>query len=235
VTTTPPHAPDCAKVCATCPWLVKNHGRPHKGGWYSKRNLLRLWNGLRLGKAPGTLCHSTDPNAPDYDGKPGAKPGGEKPCGGVIALICIETDALNRAGGYAQYAASREKPIARRAFAGIVSRIMFQEMPSAVDATEVIGLPWQQEKGASHAPDCRCAECDERLEWELEELGFEWEDATGEPGRYDTATPDDLAKVRAFLRRPVDPAGPVADAAYLVRGTEDEQMDAMLEDCESDA
>lgn len=33
-------------------------------GWYSKKNLLRLWAGLRTGEAPGMTCHPTDKSNP---------------------------------------------------------------------------------------------------------------------------------------------------------------------------
>lgn len=30
------------RICDTCPWRVKNHGKPHAAGWYKISNLRRL-------------------------------------------------------------------------------------------------------------------------------------------------------------------------------------------------
>jgi hypothetical protein len=40
---------------------MSNQGRPHRDGWFTKKNLRRLWNALRRGEAPGMTCHPTHP------------------------------------------------------------------------------------------------------------------------------------------------------------------------------
>ena len=51
--------------CQGCPWRIPNWGKPTKGGFYTKRNLLRLWNSLRRGGRPQS-CHMTDTSHPDH-------------------------------------------------------------------------------------------------------------------------------------------------------------------------
>lgn len=51
--------PACALACLACPWRLSNQGRPTPGGWYTRRNLDRLWAGLRRGTRMS--CHPTDP------------------------------------------------------------------------------------------------------------------------------------------------------------------------------
>lgn len=52
---TPPAAP---RPCLPCPWRLANQGRRHPDGWYTARNLARLWAGLRRGE--DMSCHPTD-------------------------------------------------------------------------------------------------------------------------------------------------------------------------------
>lgn len=91
------------RPCGTCPWRPENHGAENPEGWeetnqqiqeehgesledwYSEENLRRLWEGLRTGRAPGMICHATDPNADDYGGDP-AKEGHERYCTGALIL-----------------------------------------------------------------------------------------------------------------------------------------------------
>lgn len=84
------------RVCDTCPWLKKNHGKRHAAGWYRASNLRRLWNGLRTGNAPGMICHSTDPNNKEYGGDANIVPGHENECGGALMLVIRNVDALNK-------------------------------------------------------------------------------------------------------------------------------------------
>ena len=79
--------------CAQCPWRRENQGKRHPHGFYTKRNLLRLWNGLRTGKKPQS-CHLTDPNHPDHIAvgcKPDSKP---VECIGSVALLARELEHL---------------------------------------------------------------------------------------------------------------------------------------------
>lgn len=52
--------PSSADPCAACPWREANRGKRHPDGWYTQRNLTRLWAGLRAGN--GMSCHPTDPD-----------------------------------------------------------------------------------------------------------------------------------------------------------------------------
>ena len=56
------------RACAHCPWRLSNQGKPHPHSFYSKRNLARLWAGLRSGRAPGMTCHPTDPRMAEFEG-----------------------------------------------------------------------------------------------------------------------------------------------------------------------
>lgn len=60
--------------CLACPWGTANRSRPTPGGWYSRRNLDRLWSGLRRGARMS--CHPTDPRMADVveDGYAGFSP-----------------------------------------------------------------------------------------------------------------------------------------------------------------
>lgn len=74
--------------CAACPWRTENHGKRHRFGFYTKQNLIRLWNGIRRG---GDMsCHPTDPSHPEHvacGAKPGSKP---KECAGSVILALRE-------------------------------------------------------------------------------------------------------------------------------------------------
>lgn len=59
-------APALESPCGACPWRTSNQGRQHPNGWYTKRNLSRLWGGMRRGEA--MTCHPTDPSNPMPDG-----------------------------------------------------------------------------------------------------------------------------------------------------------------------
>ena len=87
----------CLKVCDSCPWLRANHGKPHPAKWYSLANLRRLWNGLRRGKAPGMICHSSDPRSEEY-GSTIAVKSNNKPreCAGALVLVIKHINEVNR-------------------------------------------------------------------------------------------------------------------------------------------
>lgn len=92
-----------ASPCATCPWRRSNQtaaarrtspkadGARHR--WFSVANLRRLWSGARDGHP--TICHATDPNAPEYGGKE-AKTGHERICIGALILVTRAMDDVNR-------------------------------------------------------------------------------------------------------------------------------------------
>lgn len=83
--------PKCSRACDACPWRQSNQGKRTSGGWYTKANLRRLWNGLKTGDAPGMTCHPTDPDNPPSDEGKQAKPGAEThECYGALLLIARE-------------------------------------------------------------------------------------------------------------------------------------------------
>lgn len=97
-------------ACAHCPWRRSNQGKPHPDGWYTKKNLRRLWAGLRSGEAPGMTCHPTDPNNPVPEGtKPVPADVETRECYGALLLVARElrvVDQLEKAGvGRGLYAA----------------------------------------------------------------------------------------------------------------------------------
>lgn len=54
------------KACADCPWRLSNHGGRHQHGFFTKRNLARLWAGLRRGERMS--CHPTDSRMAEFEG-----------------------------------------------------------------------------------------------------------------------------------------------------------------------
>lgn len=56
---------DLKKACEQCPWRLSNQGKRHFGGFYTKKNLTRLWNQIRNGGGQQS-CHLTDPRHPDH-------------------------------------------------------------------------------------------------------------------------------------------------------------------------
>ena len=106
--------PKCLKVCPTCPWIRQNHGKKHPAKWYSLANLKRLWNGVRTGKAPGMVCHSTDPESPEYGGtNPNIKPGAEHECAGLIQIVIKQVDSVNESKTFKEYQAKHKFPFTR--------------------------------------------------------------------------------------------------------------------------
>lgn len=83
--------------CAACPWRASNQGKPHPHGWYSKKNLRRLWAGLRSGKAPGMTCHPTDPDNEVPEGHRPAPEGNDaRECAGALILVQRELKLLEK-------------------------------------------------------------------------------------------------------------------------------------------
>lgn len=71
--------------CKACPWRLSNQGIRHPGGWYTKKNLARLWAGMRRGER--MTCHPTDqtnPLPPGFDPVPDHVEVHE--CGGSLIL-----------------------------------------------------------------------------------------------------------------------------------------------------
>jgi hypothetical protein len=137
------------KICETCPWLRKNHGRPPKEGWYkgwyTERNLRRLWTGLRTGAAPGMICHSTDPNNAEYGGPGKVKAGHLQECGGAVLLVALNLKAVEE--GRPQ---PIQPPMTKGALAEWVWRILTRGGTITVDdRSDEVGVPWQKPGGCT--------------------------------------------------------------------------------------
>lgn len=129
--------PKPLRVCATCPWLTGNHRKKHPAGWYNVGNLRRLWNGLRTGKAPGMICHSSDPNSPEYGGKGDIKPGQEHECAGALTLIFANVNAFGE-----NQPQPFQPPMKKPAIADFVYRKVIGDLPAVEDRRADISLPW---------------------------------------------------------------------------------------------
>lgn len=80
--------------CAQCPWRISNQGKRHPDGWYTKKNLRRLWVGLRRGEQ--MTCHPTDPTNPIPDGARSVPEGTTtKLCAGAEVLVQREAQRCN--------------------------------------------------------------------------------------------------------------------------------------------
>jgi hypothetical protein len=71
--------------CSECPWRTVNQGKPHPHGWYTKKNLARLWAALRRGESMS--CHPTDVDNIVPEGGRVVPPGTEAhECAGALLL-----------------------------------------------------------------------------------------------------------------------------------------------------
>lgn len=87
-----------SKPCAQCPWRISNHGKPHPGGFYTRRNIKRLWNQIRSGGRPQG-CHLTDPSHPDHIAAGCAPNAKAQECPGSVILIKRELLTLTNSVG----------------------------------------------------------------------------------------------------------------------------------------
>jgi hypothetical protein len=76
-------------ACNQCPWRVTNHGKRNLHGFYTKKNLTRMWNGLRTGHSMS--CHPTDPSRRDHQAQPDSI---ARECSGAVILIQREIAAM---------------------------------------------------------------------------------------------------------------------------------------------
>lgn len=74
--------------CAACPWRTANHLKKHKFGFYTKKNLTRLWRGLRTGNSMS--CHPTDPSHPDHLACGTSPDATVRECAGAVILVLRE-------------------------------------------------------------------------------------------------------------------------------------------------
>lgn len=120
-------------ACLACPWRLANQGTAHPDGWYTQKNLSRLWARLRRG---GDMsCHPTDPTVPISDK---AKAAGYRiapehaevrECVGAHVLKQRE---LMRAQDYptpAAYRRANPLGLTREGLAAILSRAIFGSTP----------------------------------------------------------------------------------------------------------
>lgn len=102
--------------CSACPWRTSNQGKRHPDGWYTKKNLRRLWAGLRRGER--MTCHPTDPTNPLPEGSRAVPEGTTtRECTGGLIVIQREMQRLNDSyvagGSYGDYHALHPRGLTR--------------------------------------------------------------------------------------------------------------------------
>lgn len=145
------------KPCSQCPWRKSNQGKRTPWGFFTAKNLRRLWNQIRSGGRPQS-CHLTDPSNLDHvaAGAPAnAKP---KECPGSVILVLREVQrVVDIAAGEPiepehidQYLKERPKGLKKKGLLyWMIARIQMGKMPfmsegelPEVDVADVeIGLP----------------------------------------------------------------------------------------------
>lgn len=125
-----PILPAAPQPCNACPWRVANQGKRHAGSWYGKRNLARLWAGMRRGESMS--CHPTDPNmnSPDIaGGGPGTTPDDATAMECAGSLIVKQREFMYLQHDYAAdiptYRAARPKGLTRHGIAALLERLVF--------------------------------------------------------------------------------------------------------------
>lgn len=81
------------KACEQCPWRKTNQGKRHFAGFYTKKNLQRLWNQIRKGGGVQS-CHLTDPQHPDHVTSGANEKATAQECPGSIVLINRELTVM---------------------------------------------------------------------------------------------------------------------------------------------
>ncbi len=133
--TTPATPVPDAAACLACPWRLSNQGKPHPDGWYTKKNLARLWAGLRRGE--DMSCHPSDPNNPISENaqqrgyRPAPDHSKARECAGSLVLRQREVTLLNRdhEGDTRAYRRARPRGLTRDGIAAVVSRALFGGTP----------------------------------------------------------------------------------------------------------
>ena len=91
-----------SKPCAQCPWRLSNQEKKHKFGFFTAKNLRRLWKQVRGADPQGCMpqsCHLTDPSHPAHIAV-GAKPGAKaQECPGSVILVLREIGKMADAEG----------------------------------------------------------------------------------------------------------------------------------------
>lgn len=150
--------------CAACPWRVSNRGKPgpvvegQTYQWYDKRNLRRLWSGLRAGER--MTCHPTDPSMRQANGQFARSAMQTVECAG--ATILTQRELMILQADYESkpklYRRARPKGMTTNGLADTVARAVFggtlmtpQGRPDLNDVDiqyEPLGL-WEVRDGAT--------------------------------------------------------------------------------------
>lgn len=153
-----------ADPCVTCPWRDTNRGKRHPDGWYTRRNLARLWVGLRNGASMS--CHPTDPGnvvspAAQRAGYRPAPPGTQPlECRGGAVLQQREMHLLMHLyDDVRSYRAARPAGLTREGVATLAGRLLLGGVPflggartSRVNLLAAVGyerLSWTADDAAS--------------------------------------------------------------------------------------
>lgn len=120
--------------CDTCPWRTENQGKPVPVGWFSKKNLARLWARLRRGESMS--CHKSVSDDMMCDNpKPAPKGTPEQECAGGAILQQREfmrlQDAITLEGklGHQCYQEKHPNGLTKFGARVIIERHMFGGVP----------------------------------------------------------------------------------------------------------
>lgn len=126
--------PALPQPCKECPWRQANQRQRHPHGFYTMKNLRRLWAGLRRGVR--MTCHPTDPRMVDYEGyEKTAEVSSTHECMG--ALILVQREVMRFQGccearqrdSFKRYRLKSPKGMTRVGLAEVVQRYLFGGTP----------------------------------------------------------------------------------------------------------
>jgi len=152
------------RPCSACPWRESNQGTPHPHGWYTQKNLVRLWSKLRRGESMS--CHPTDPRNEVPEGcKPVPEDATTHECTGALILqqrefmnlqdVCRALPSDSREG-IRIYQGLNPKGLTRHGIGTILNRAIFggalrEGVPMSQpnlneDGISAPGLTWEPRK-----------------------------------------------------------------------------------------
>lgn len=114
-----------SQMCPQCPWRVSNHGKRSPGGFYTKKNLRRLWGQIRRGERAQS-CHLTDPSHPDHVAAGAPENAQVRECPGSIALVARELKKLENAADWPTYKRENPRGLTLEGAFWWANRVMFQ-------------------------------------------------------------------------------------------------------------